>query len=85
MSFLSDFYTSASITPVIQVGLAFQIVYEIGLNEYALYLDCAGGVKSHKGYERSMQNLFQSYREPWKNLKVIYFLFGLVYSIFKMF
>lgn len=54
----------------IMVGLAFQIVYEIGLNEYALYLDCAGGVKSHKGYERSMQNLFQSYREPWKNLKV---------------
>ncbi|KAG7252530.1 hypothetical protein CRUP_010882, partial [Coryphaenoides rupestris] len=50
------------------VNLAFQIVYEIGLNEYALYLDCAGGIKSHKGYERSMQNLFQSYREPWKKV-----------------
>lgn len=72
VSFLPDFYTSAF---VIQVNLAFQIVYDIGLNEYALYLDCAGGVKSHKGYERSMQNLFQSYREHWKNLKVIFIYF----------
>ncbi|KAK0150055.1 Lysosomal protective protein [Merluccius polli] len=52
------------------VNIAFRIVYEIGLNEYALYMDCAGGVPSHKGFERSMHNLFRNYRESWKNLKV---------------
>ncbi|KAJ3594059.1 hypothetical protein NHX12_006391 [Muraenolepis orangiensis] len=52
------------------VNIAFQIVYEIGLNEYALYLDCAGGIQFHKGFERSMHNLFRNYRESWKNLKV---------------
>lgn len=83
VSHLTD--TSASITRVIQVRVAFLILFESGLNEYALYLDCAGGIKSHKGYERSMENMFHSYREHWKNLKVIYFLFGLAYSAFEMF
>ncbi|CAL8404442.1 unnamed protein product [Boreogadus saida] len=52
------------------VNLAFRIVYEGGLNEYALYLDCAGGVKSHQGYERSMRNLLRNSREAWRHLRV---------------
>ena len=52
------------------MNLAFRIVYDGGLNEYALYLDCAGGVKSHQGYERSMRNLLRNSREAWRHLRV---------------
>ncbi|XP_071381273.1 lysosomal protective protein isoform X1 [Centroberyx affinis] len=62
-----NFYNSSSDTCKIMVNVAFGIVYEAGLNEYALYLDCEGGVKSHKGYERSMSHLFKSYKKPWES------------------
>lgn len=51
----------------IQVNVAFNIVYNSGLNQYALYLDCAGGKRSHKGYEMAMSHLFKKYR---KNLHI---------------
>ncbi|KAF7659081.1 hypothetical protein LDENG_00003530, partial [Lucifuga dentata] len=58
-----NFYNTSSETCKMQVTVAFDIVYNEGLNEYALYLDCAGGARSHKGYERSMSHLFKNYRK----------------------
>lgn len=46
-----------------QVNVAFDIVYNSGLNEYALYLDCEGDRIYHKGYERTMSHLFMNYRK----------------------
>lgn len=46
-----------------QVNVAFSIVYDSGLNEYALYMDCEGGRRSHRGYEITMSHLFKSYRK----------------------
>lgn len=60
-----NFYNSSVDSCRTSVNIAFRIIYETGLNEYALYLACAGGAKSHRGYERSMQNLFRGYREYW--------------------
>lgn len=45
----------------LQVNVAFGIVYDSGLNEYALYLDCEGGRRVHRGYERTMSHLFKNY------------------------
>ncbi|KAM3877493.1 lysosomal protective protein [Diretmus argenteus] len=64
-----NFYNTSSEACKTALNVAFGIVYNSGLNEYALYLDCAGGVRSHKGYERSMQHLFKNYREFWETLK----------------
>lgn len=47
----------------LQVNVAFNIVYNSGLNEYALYLDCEGGRRSHRGYEMTMSHLFKNYRK----------------------
>lgn len=58
-----DFYNSTSATCQVMVNKAFGIVYNIGLNEYALYLNCEGGSRSHKGYERTMSHLFKNYRK----------------------
>lgn len=52
------------------MNVAFKIVYESGLNEYALYLDCAGGRISHRGYERTMTHLFKKYRGTGPTQKV---------------
>lgn len=41
------------------VNVAFSIVYDSGLNEYALYLDCEG----QRGYQRTMSHLFRNYRK----------------------
>ncbi|MBN3309795.1 PPGB protein, partial [Amia calva] len=41
---------------------AFGIVYNSGLNVYALYRNCAGGLKAHSRYQRDMENIFRSYR-----------------------
>ncbi|KAM4630669.1 lysosomal protective protein [Polymixia lowei] len=60
------FYNSSVETCQTLVNVAFHIVYEAGLNVYALYLDCEGGVRSHKGYERSMRHLFKNYRKHWE-------------------
>uniref|UniRef100_A0A673ZH41 Lysosomal protective protein n=1 Tax=Salmo trutta TaxID=8032 RepID=A0A673ZH41_SALTR len=49
--------------------LAFSIVYDSGLNEYALYMDCEGGVRA-RAYERSMSQLFRNYRKHWDTFQV---------------
>lgn len=50
-------------TVSLQVTMAFNIVYESGLNVYALYLDCEGLRRSHRAYERTMSHLFKNYRK----------------------
>lgn len=60
-----------------QVTRAFHIVYETGLNEYALYLDCEGQGQSHRGYERTMSHLFKNYRKHPLMHKVSIFPFKL--------
>ncbi|XP_037605213.1 cathepsin A-like [Sebastes umbrosus] len=58
-----NFYNSSSETCMTLVNVAFGIVYYSGLNEYALYLDCEGGGRSSRGYERTMSNLFKNDRK----------------------
>jgi len=42
-----------------------QLIYNSGLNEYALYLDCYGGDGSvTQRYRTDMKMLFQSLRDP---------------------
>lgn len=55
-----------------QVNVAFSIVYESGLNEYALYMDCEGHRAYHKGYVRTMSHLFRNYRKKLHTYKVIW-------------
>ncbi|XP_054892363.1 cathepsin A-like [Poeciliopsis prolifica] len=52
------------------VNVAFVIVYESGLNVYALYRDCEGLRAYHKGYERAMSHLFRSYRKNPSSFKL---------------
>ncbi|XP_041638558.1 cathepsin A-like [Cheilinus undulatus] len=66
-----SFYNSTSEMCQTLVNVAFNIVYESGLNEYALYLDCEGGRRFHQGYEMSMSHLFKNYR---KNPHIFKFL-----------
>lgn len=54
----------------LQVEVAFNIVYNGGLNAYALYLDCEGGRATHRGYEKSMTHLFKNIRKHLHTLKV---------------
>lgn len=54
----------------VQVNVAFSIVYNSGLNEYALYLDCEGGRANHKGYETTMKHLFKHHRKQAHTYKV---------------
>ncbi|XP_074523193.1 lysosomal protective protein [Halichoeres trimaculatus] len=65
-----NFYNSSSETCKTLVNVAFGIVYESGLNEYALYLDCEGGRRSHKGYNRAMSHLFKNFRKYPHILKI---------------
>ncbi|CAN9507029.1 unnamed protein product [Ophioblennius macclurei] len=58
-----DFYNSSSETCQILVNHAFEIVYNSGLNEYALYLNCEGGRQSHRGYKWAMSHLFRNFRK----------------------
>lgn len=53
-----------------QVNVAFSIVYNSGVNEYALYLDCEGDGTYHKGYEMTMSHLFKTYRKNTHAYKV---------------
>uniref|UniRef100_A0A3P8T3L2 Carboxypeptidase n=1 Tax=Amphiprion percula TaxID=161767 RepID=A0A3P8T3L2_AMPPE len=62
-----DFYNSSSETCRILVNKAFSIVYNSGLNEYALYLDCEGYRKS---YERTMSHLFKNSKRNSEKLKL---------------
>lgn len=54
----------------VQVSVAFSIVYNSGLNEYALYLDCEGNRKYHRGYEMTMSHVFKNYRRNERAYKV---------------
>ncbi|XP_049930985.1 cathepsin A-like [Epinephelus moara] len=58
-----NFYNSSSDMCTTLVMVAFGIVYNSGLNEYALYLDCEGGRRSYRSYERTMTHLFRKYRK----------------------
>uniref|UniRef100_A0A3B5M0S7 Carboxypeptidase n=1 Tax=Xiphophorus couchianus TaxID=32473 RepID=A0A3B5M0S7_9TELE len=64
-----NFYNNTNEKCMTLVNVAFVIVYESGLNEYALYLDCEGLRAYHKGYERAMGHLFRSYRKNLSNVK----------------
>lgn len=54
----------------LQVSEAFHFVYESGLNEYSLYLDCEGGNRYHPAYKRAMSHLFKNYRKNEHSRKV---------------
>ncbi|MGH0142291.1 UNVERIFIED_CONTAM: hypothetical protein FKN15_002873 [Acipenser sinensis] len=60
-----NFYNSTQQSCSESVRQAFSIVYVSGLNVYALYLDCAGGVGPYKRFQRDMGLLFQNYRLRW--------------------
>ncbi|XP_071959695.1 lysosomal protective protein-like [Antedon mediterranea] len=51
------------------VGEAMNIIYNIGLNVYNLYGDCAGGIPPHvKTFKAAMSNLFRAYKIKYKPL-----------------
>ncbi|KAJ8336620.1 hypothetical protein SKAU_G00378400 [Synaphobranchus kaupii] len=62
-----NFYNSSQQDCVQSVSEAFGIIYESGLNEYSLYLDCAGGATSARSYHKTMLNLFRNYRKRWSS------------------
>ncbi|XP_038164580.1 cathepsin A-like [Cyprinodon tularosa] len=66
-----NFYNSTSETCKTMVNVAFGIVYESGLNEYALYLDCEGQRAYHKGYQRAMSHLFRNYKRNPHSYKLL--------------
>ncbi|KAK5614203.1 hypothetical protein CRENBAI_007862 [Crenichthys baileyi] len=66
-----NFYNSTSETCKTLVNVAFGIVYESGLNEYALYLDCEGRRAYHRGYEKAMSHLFRNYRKNLHSYKLL--------------
>ncbi|XP_029000461.1 cathepsin A-like [Betta splendens] len=57
-----NFYDSSSETCKTLVIVAFGIVYNSGLNEYALYMDCQGQ-RSSRAYEWAMSLLYKNYRQ----------------------
>lgn len=63
---ICNFYNTSQDSCKTLLGVAFGIVYESGLNEYALYLDCEGGVESNKAYKRSIGHIFRKYRKYWE-------------------
>ncbi|XP_051787611.1 cathepsin A-like [Erpetoichthys calabaricus] len=72
------FYNSTVKECMDSVMQGFSILYDSGLNMYALYLDCAGGVGPYIRYIRDMENLFRNYKSYWtkkqaneKRLKLI--------------
>ncbi|KAI1889967.1 hypothetical protein AGOR_G00168360 [Albula goreensis] len=66
-----NFYNNTQKGCVQSVTEAFGIIYESGLNEYALYLDCAGGAGSARTYHKTMLNLFRNYRKYWTAFNVV--------------
>ncbi|XP_019954352.2 lysosomal protective protein [Paralichthys olivaceus] len=66
-----NFYNSTSEDCKELVYEAFDTVYESGLNAYALYLDCEGHSRFHRGYERTMTHLFKNYRKPQQSHKFL--------------
>ncbi|XP_051560097.1 lysosomal protective protein-like isoform X2 [Myxocyprinus asiaticus] len=61
-----NFYNNSKESCSVWVLNAFHIVYNSGLNEYALYLDCAGGIGSQKTYRNAMVHLFRNFRKDWE-------------------
>lgn len=68
--FLQDWPLRVHFHFSLQVNVAFNIVYETGLNEYALYLDCEGGQRFHRGYEFAMRHLFKMFKKQLHTYKV---------------
>lgn len=68
---ICNFYNSSSDMCETLVNVAFSIIYNSGLNEYALYMDCLGKRNIHKGYERAMDHLFKNYRKHLDTLKFV--------------
>ncbi|KAJ8247371.1 hypothetical protein GJAV_G00245630 [Gymnothorax javanicus] len=66
------FYNSTQPDCVESLSEAFSIIYNSGLNEYALYLDCAGGANSARSYHKTMLNLFRNYRKQWRKNKQLF-------------
>ncbi|KAM9817170.1 lysosomal protective protein [Neosynchiropus ocellatus] len=66
-----NFSNSSSESCQIYVTVGFNIIYESGLNRYALYLDCLGGGVLRRSYEASMSHLFRNYRTHDKVLKYL--------------
>ncbi|CAL1604035.1 unnamed protein product [Knipowitschia caucasica] len=62
-----NFYNSSSKSCETMVNVAFNIVYDSGLNEYALYLDCQG---KNRAYERAMSHVFKHFRKNAKGRKL---------------
>uniref|UniRef100_A0A2I4CUG1 Carboxypeptidase n=1 Tax=Austrofundulus limnaeus TaxID=52670 RepID=A0A2I4CUG1_AUSLI len=58
-----NFYNNTSEACRTMVNIAFKIVYESGLNEYALYLDCESHQAYHQGYVRTMSHVFRNFRK----------------------
>lgn len=65
-----NFFNNSKEACTILLSQAFSIVYDSGLNEYALYMDCEGGVGA-KAYERSMSHLFRNYRKHWDTFQLL--------------
>lgn len=55
-----NFYNSTDEMCATMVIVAFNIIYNSGLNEYALYLDCQG---QNRAYDRAMSHLFKNFRK----------------------
>uniref|UniRef100_A0A1A8IXL0 Carboxypeptidase n=1 Tax=Nothobranchius kuhntae TaxID=321403 RepID=A0A1A8IXL0_NOTKU len=64
-----NFYNSSSDSCKIQVNIAFSIVYQSGLNEYSLYLDCEGRRGFSKTYEKAMTLVFRNYKKTLHTYK----------------
>ncbi|KAJ7986176.1 hypothetical protein DPEC_G00348060 [Dallia pectoralis] len=64
-----NFFNNSKEACMSLVGQAFSIVYQSGLNEYALYLDCAGGIGA-RAYAMAMSHLFKNYRKYWTTNQV---------------
>ncbi|XP_028257763.1 lysosomal protective protein [Parambassis ranga] len=59
-----NFYNFTSEACKTQVSVAAGIIYNSGLNVYALYMDCMGRSSSHRSYDRTMSHLFKN---SWKH------------------
>ncbi|XP_056614995.1 cathepsin A-like [Triplophysa dalaica] len=66
-----NFYNNSKESCSVLVSHSFNIVYNSGLNEYALYLDCAGGVGFQKSYQRTMMHLFRNFRKHWESNNLV--------------
>ncbi|XP_033845085.1 cathepsin A-like [Periophthalmus magnuspinnatus] len=66
-----NFYNSTSNMCATMVNVAFNIVYNSGLNVYSLYMDCQG---KYKAYEMAMSHLFKNFRKNFDKHKFVGFI-----------